>query len=77
MDLSLVPTNDLVDEIVRRHDAVILTGIKFTQANGEYMTFRRYTGNRFVCGGLLNVINHMLAMEEINQTIPLKNNEDR
>lgn len=76
-DLSLVQTSDLIEELVRRHDAVVLTGIKFTKENGEYVTFRRFNGNRFICNGLIGVVNSMIANEEIRQTIAMDSSEDR
>ncbi len=76
-DLSLAPTSDLLEELVRRHDAVVLTGIKFTKENGEYVTFRRYHGNRFVCNGLISVVDQMIAKEELAHTIAMDKSEDR
>lgn len=76
-DLSLTATSDLLEELVRRHDAVVLTGIKFTKANGEYVTFRRYAGNRFVCNGLISVVDTMISNEEIKMTVPMDKSEDR
>lgn len=77
LDLSLVQTSDLLEEIVRRHDAVVLTGIKYTKQNGEYVTFRRFSGNRFTCNGLIGVVSAMIAKEEINHTIAMDSSEDR
>ncbi len=75
-DLSLVPTNDLTEELVKRHDAVVLTGIKYTKED-EYITFRLFSGNRFVCNGLIGVINTMIANDEIGHTMKMNRNNDR
>lgn len=76
-NLSLVQTNELLEELVRRHDAVVLTGIKFTKTNGEYITFRRYSGNRFMCNGLMSVLESMICMEEFGKTLPMDESRDR
>lgn len=76
MDLTLIPTNDLVQELINRHDAVVLTGIKYTTKE-EYVTFRIYHGNRFTCAGLIGIMSNMLAKDESGQTIVMNRNEDK
>lgn len=78
MSLELISTNDLLEELVRRHDAVVLTGVKFTNdRNGEYLTFCRHGGNRHACLGLLSVASHKISNEEVQMTKPFSTNEDR
>lgn len=51
MDLSLVPVNDLVEELINRHDHIVLIGAK-VENNGEIKSMRRWRGNSYTCSGM-------------------------
>lgn len=47
-DLSLVATDELLNELYRRHDAVIFAG-KLHRNSIQYTITRKFYGNRDVC----------------------------
>lgn len=64
IDLTFVSNDDLLNELVKRHDAIVITGVRFTKTNGDYVVMRRRNGNRFVCIGLLDTFRHLIEQEE-------------
>ncbi len=59
-DLSLVPVQDLLAELFKRHDSVIFAGVIHKSAQ-QYTVTRRYYGHRYsclaLCSNLSSVIN--------------------
>lgn len=53
-DLTFVPTLQLVEELKKRHDALIVCGVRFTDVKGAYKVLRVHNGHRFVCLSLLS-----------------------
>jgi hypothetical protein len=76
-NIKLASTDDLLDELFARFDHAVFTGMKITKANGEYLTFRKWQGNRAVGLGLMCTVQHLMAKEEITTTIPLERNNDK
>lgn len=74
-NLSLVPTDDLLDELFKRHDALVVTGMKFTASNGAYVTLRRFNGNRYVCNGMLDTMQALIVREELNAQYIIPDNK--
>ncbi len=52
-DLTLVSNKDLIDELAKRHDGLVISGIKFTTQTNFLLT-KHWGGNHFVCLGLLS-----------------------
>lgn len=59
-DLSLVPLDDLLSELFKRHDSVIFAGVIHKNAL-QYTVTRKYYGHRYsclaLCSNLASVIN--------------------
>lgn len=75
-DLSLISTDDLFEELVNRFDHLVISGIKYTKSDGEYMVMRKWSGNRHTCLGLLTVLSQKIANKEIENSPPMLG-EDR
>lgn len=52
-ELTFVSTKDLMEELARRHDAVVILGMRFTSKDG-YNIARFHRGHRYVCLGMLS-----------------------
>jgi hypothetical protein len=55
MDLELVETNDLVEELFKRFDHVIFAGMKGHTIDKQKVAARSY-GNPFACSGLCQMV---------------------
>ncbi len=59
-DLSLIPLNELLAELYKRHDSVIFAGVIHKNAN-QYTVTRKYYGHRYsclaLCSNLTSIIN--------------------
>jgi hypothetical protein len=51
MDLELVPTEDLINELLTRHDHAVFAGL-FTPVDGTVQIRLRWKGNTHTCVGL-------------------------
>lgn len=52
-DLSLIPIDDLMQELSKRFDHSIFMGLKF---KGGSATYWRWFGNDHICGGLCTAL---------------------
>lgn len=53
MELSLVPTDDLLNEIMQRHEHAIFAGMQILGGEDRrYLTRRKWVGNGATCQGL-------------------------
>lgn len=77
MSLSLIPSEELIDELCKRYDHIGITGIKLTNKNGEYVQLRRWNGHRYLVIAQLQMFNQMLVDQELSTHIPLEGNLDR
>lgn len=67
-DLSLVSLKDLIDELAKRHDGMVIAGIKFTTLHNFVLT-KHWGGNHFVCLGILEDIKYQINRQgEVNFT---------
>lgn len=64
MDLELVETNALLDELLKRFDHVVFVGLKGHTVEKQKMAARSY-GNPFTCAGLA----HLIAKKSIERFI--------
>ena len=63
-ELSLCSTKDLMAELARRHDALVIAGMKFTTTSGGYSVTRYHQGHRHVCIGMMSNIESLLNQIE-------------
>lgn len=63
-DLTLVGTDELLEELYKRHDAVVIAGIRFTKVRGDYEIMRYFRGHRIVCLGMLENVKSFINEEE-------------
>lgn len=70
--LDLISTKDLVDELCKRHDGLVISGIKFTTMTNFVLT-KHWAGNHFVCLGLLADMEHLINKKGDTCFIPNQN----
>lgn len=68
MNLQLVPFEELIRELLARHDHAVFIGVKTCKVQG-IKSVRRYSGNRYTCSGMcqamsMNVLDSMFQEEE-------------
>lgn len=56
MDISLVSTDEMLDELSKRFDALVVCGIKNLTDKNDSMV-RHYSGNTMCCLGAIQVLN--------------------
>lgn len=62
--LTFCQTADLIEELKKRHDAIVVAGIKFTNTKGGYTVTRFHHGHRFVCLGLMANVESIINVTE-------------
>lgn len=67
-DLALISTKDLIDEIVKRHDGMVIAGIKFNTQT-SYVLTKHWSGNHFVCLGVIEDMKHQINRQGENNFI--------
>lgn len=65
MDLSLVPMEEIWDEIKRRSDTVIMVELKSLDSEREAAQIA-FKGGRYACLGLLQYASSRLIMESLH-----------
>lgn len=65
-DLTFIQTSELIDELNRRHDALIVLGMRFNSKDAYGIT-RFHQGHRYVCLGLLSNATAMINEVEMAQ----------
>jgi len=65
-DLSLVDTEDLVDQLMMRHDcgAIVLAKFKNTRERGPAAVLRRVKGDTWAVTGILEQVQFALMLNE-------------
>lgn len=58
-DLTFVSTQELIAELAKRHDGLVVAGIKFTSITNFNLT-KHWGGNHFVILGILEDIKHQV-----------------
>lgn len=53
VDLTFVTKKQLIDELAKRHDAIVVLGLRF-ESQIKYTVTRYHAGNRHVCLGLIS-----------------------
>jgi hypothetical protein len=59
IDLTFVSNKELIDELVKRHDGLVVAGIKFTTQNNFLLT-KHWSGNHFLVLGILEDMKHQV-----------------
>lgn len=52
VDLTFISNKELIDELAKRHDGLVIAGIKFTTMT-NFMLTKHWVGNHFVCLGIV------------------------
>ena len=66
-DLTFVSTAHLVEELKKRHDAIVISAVRFTDVKGAYKVLRVHNGHRFVCLSLLSNLESIInSIENAN-----------
>lgn len=75
-DLSLVSTDDLLDALIARHDAIIFAGIQ-NRTTESYFYTRRWSGGNIMCLGLARFIQKRIEerCDEMDQIEEVDGNE--
>lgn len=72
-DLTFVPTMKLCDELKKRHDALVIAGVRFTDVQGSYKLLRIHHGHRFVC---LSQLSNMESIINAIENASLNKSDD-
>lgn len=59
-DIQLIPTDDLIIEILNRFDHSVFTGMRVGLHGGDCYTARRWKGNKATCSGLCSQAQYMI-----------------
>lgn len=62
MDLELVETSELLDELLRRFDHVVFAGLK-EMDSGRYANSSRWKGCHFTCSGAAQMLSERVIRE--------------
>lgn len=63
VDLSLISMDELMNEMFRRHDSVIIAGVVHKTA-AQYQVVRRYYGHRYSCLALCSNLASLINADE-------------
>lgn len=58
-DLTLISNKELIDELAKRHDGLVVAGIRFNTTTNFVLT-KHWGGNHFVCLGVLEDMKHQI-----------------
>lgn len=58
-DIALLSSKELIDELAKRHDGLVIAGIKFITMSNFVLT-KYWGGNHFVCLGVLEDMKHQI-----------------
>lgn len=68
IDLTFTPTQELINEMAKRHDGLVIAGIKFTTPVNFALT-KYWGGNHFICSGILEDMKHQINRHGDNKFI--------
>jgi hypothetical protein len=71
-DLSLVPTEEMINELQKRFDHIVFTALKIQDSRNNYIALRRFNGHRIVCIGILDLMKKIILDIEIASSVHLK-----
>ena len=79
-DVSLIPTDDLITELLNRHDHAVFMGMKiFEQATkekgGNVVNVRRWYGNSYTCCGLCDSLKRTILNEYDSLEKPIEKDD--
>jgi hypothetical protein len=70
VDLSLISLDDIVQEIFRRHDSVIIGALKYKDV-AHYNVLRKYYGHRHSCLALASNLASLINNDENKSLGPM------
>lgn len=60
-DIKLLPTDDLINELLERFDHALFTGMQINiNSQGEHITVRKWKGNYATTAGLASQVIHRI-----------------
>lgn len=59
VDLTFLSSKELIDELAKRHDGLVIAGIKFNTMTNFILT-KHWAGNHFVCLGIIEDMKHQI-----------------
>lgn len=62
-DLALVSTDDLIGELERRHDALVVARMRQHDGSGRAEVLQSYNGNFWTCLGLVDALQVRMRAE--------------
>lgn len=72
-DLNLIPTQDLIHNLINRFDNAVFVGMQVAYEGKEtILTRRKYKGNFAVCAGLCTQMIHIINNDERASAAPHK-----
>lgn len=71
VNVELATTQELIDELAKRHDAFVVSMVKYIDNKGNYACLRQWKGNNIVCLGLMDVLGHVIQSSELLNARPL------
>lgn len=75
-NIQLIPTEELLKELLNRFDHAIFMGIKvYKEQGGEITSVRRWIGNSYTCCGLCESIKRSILNEFDSKEVPIGEND--
>ena len=71
VDLSLIPLDDIIAELFKRHNSVVLATCIYKDFN-NYQVLHRYSGHKQTCLALASNLQYRINMDELNSLRPTK-----
>lgn len=65
-DLTFISSKELIDELAKRHDALVVLGMRFNKLN-QYSITRFHAGHRYVCLGMMSNMQSLINDTENEQ----------
>lgn len=69
-EIGLIPTDALINEIIKRHDAIIFAG-KIHRNINQYTVTRRYSGHRDTCLAMCSNLASLINADENKSLGPI------
>ena len=70
--LTFCSTKELIDELYKRHDSLVIAGIKFTKVDGSFEVTRFHKGHNIVCLGLIDNMTTLINADLNSKLEPSK-----
>lgn len=72
-DIELVPTSELITELLSRYEHAVFAGL--SQVADDQHIRRKWTGNSLTCQGLCAALNRSIDDHRENESLPLSSED--